>query len=103
MGRLGVVYDQAGKARVIGITNYWIQLSLKPLHDSIFRLLKKIDSDGTFDQTRKLFELTKIGKKFHCFDLSAATDRLPIDIQRDILNILKPDLGNRWADLLDLP
>jgi hypothetical protein len=60
------------------------------LHDQIFGLLRNIKSDATFDQkgiTKKFFRQMK-GKTFHCFDLSAATDRLPIDIQRDILNIL---------------
>jgi hypothetical protein len=87
---------------VVGITNYWLQLALKPLHDSIFRLLRTIEEDGTFDQTKKLFKLRSLGQKFHCFDLSAATDRLPIDIQRDILNILKPGLGSAWVNLLDI-
>jgi len=103
LGKLGVVYDQAGKARVVGITNYWVQLALKPLHNSIFRLLKGIEEDGTFDQTKKINYLRNLGKKFHCFDLSAATDRLPIDIQRDILNILNPSLGTWWCRLLDFP
>jgi hypothetical protein len=101
MGKLGVVYDQAGKARVVGITNYWAQLALKPLHDTIFRLLKGIEEDGTFDQTKKIMNLRTLGKKFHCFDLSAATDRLPINIQIDLLNLMKPDLGTLWGNLLD--
>jgi len=53
--------------------------------------------DGTFDQQAPLHRLIERsqGRTFHSFDLSAATDRLPIDIQRDILNILKPGLGDR--------
>lgn len=91
MGRLSVVYDQAGKARVIAITNWWIQQSLKPLHDSIFQILKTLQTDATFDQSKPIIELLERvprGQKLYGFDLSAATDRLPIDLQVQILNIL---------------
>jgi hypothetical protein len=37
-----------------------------------------------------------IGHKFHSFDLSAATDRLPIRLQRDILGYY---VGTRLAAL----
>jgi len=95
MGKLGVVFDQAGKARVVAITNWWIQLSLKPLHSALFKLLKGIEQDGTFDQMKPFNKLLEgdSNEKFYSFDLSAATDRLPIELQRDILNVLSPNLG----------
>jgi len=37
LSRLSVVYKTAGKARVIGITNYWVQVALYPLHKEIFK------------------------------------------------------------------
>lgn len=98
LGRLGVVYDQAGKARIVAITNWWIQFALKPLHDALFDLLRRIETDGTFNQEAPLDRLVGLSRQalldgrpgftFHCFDLSAATDRLPIDLQVDILSIL---------------
>jgi len=36
LGKLTVVRDQAGKARVVAIANYWTQMALRPLHDYIF-------------------------------------------------------------------
>lgn len=72
-------------------------MTLKPLHNSILSILSKLDEDGTYDQhgpLNKLIGKVPAGTVFHSFDLSAATDRLPIDIQRDILNILKPSLGD---------
>nr|UTQ48818.1 RNA-dependent RNA polymerase [Monilinia fructicola mitovirus 1] len=113
LGRLSVVYDQAGKARVVAITNYWIQLLLKPLHRRLFSLLRRIDMDGTFDQEKPLERLIFLHKMkkllepnnkqlYHCFDLSAATDRLPLQIQIDILNQLG-FCGSAWAKLLDIP
>jgi hypothetical protein len=103
MGRLGVVYDQAGKARVVGITNWWNQVCLKPLHNALFNILEKIECDGTFDQIKPFKRLIGLNsnEKFYSFDLSAATDRLPVEIQRDILDILSPGLGHLWSDLLD--
>lgn len=70
---------------------------LSPLHDAIFDILRKLNQDGTFDQQKPLDNLIAkgiTGHKFSSFDLSAATDRIPIDIQRDILNILYPKLGS---------
>jgi hypothetical protein len=104
MGKLSTVYDQAGKARVVAITNWWIQLALKPLHESIFASLRKwSDVDGTFDQGKPLLRLYKDRDpryKFSCFDLSSATDRLPITLQVDILNALGVR-GDLWSELLN--
>jgi len=103
IAKLSVVYDQAGKARIVGITNWWIQIILQPLHTAILSQLRKIPMDGTFDQispVKRLVDSVPSGQRFYSFDLSAATDRLPIEIQRDILNILIPGLGTKWANLL---
>jgi len=103
LGKLSVVRDQAGKARVVAITNWWIQVGLKPLHDALFSSLRKIQMDGTFDQIAPLERLVSSvepGQTFFSFDLSAATDRLPVDLQSQILDLLSPGLGTRWARLL---
>nr|BCP96873.1 RNA dependent RNA polymerase [Fusarium sambucinum mitovirus 2] len=104
-GRLSVVYNQAGKARVIAITNWWIQMSLYPLHRSIFSELKRFGTiDGTFDQVAcfdKLIENSPQGQTLYGFDLSAATDRLPIELQRDILINLGYN-GKAWANSLGI-
>lgn len=100
-GRLSVVYNQAGKARVVAMTNWWIQCCFKPLHDGIFNTLRGISTDATFDQKGRLLEFvsrTK-GQKYFCYDLSAATDRLPIRLQTDILNILGVQ-GTNWSDMI---
>jgi len=59
---------------------------LKPLHDLLNSILKKIEQDGTFNQTAPLSKLT--GNYRVSYDLSAATDRLPIDLQVQILSLL---------------
>jgi len=96
VGKLSVVKDQAGKSRVVGITNYWVQVALFPLHKALFRLLKMIPMDGTHNQTEPLDQLIKNASKgivFHSFDLSAATDRLPLEVQIQILDCLSPMMG----------
>jgi hypothetical protein len=103
LGKLSVVYDQAGKARIVAITNWWIQLALRPLHDSVFSNLSKIPQDGTFDQDGVLDRLMANkaeGHSFYSFDLSAATDRLPIDLQVQILDLLGYD-SRSWKSILD--
>lgn len=105
LGRLGVVYDQAGKARIVATTNWWIQSAFHGLHDSLFKTLHAIPYDGTFDQTAVLNKVIlnkSPSHKLSGYDLSAATDRLPISLQRDILIALGVD-GQTWSDLLDIP
>lgn len=102
-GKLSVVYNVAGKARVIAITNWWIQAAFKPLHDDLFSLLKTIPQDGTFDQDKPLDILLSkdLESTIYSFDLSAATDRLPMEIQQDILNIIYKDgVGDMWSNIL---
>jgi hypothetical protein len=54
--------------------------------------LRDINEDGTFNQIKPFETLLKrLSNKKPClsgFDLSAATDRLPIDLQQDILNLI---------------
>nr|UOL49035.1 MAG: putative RNA-dependent RNA polymerase [Mitoviridae sp.] len=103
-GKLSVVYDQAGKARVVASANWWIQSALKGLHNSIFATLRNMPQDGTFDQELAYERfISKVDRTVHMsgFDLSAATDRLPIELQVSILNTLGID-GFTWADMLNV-
>ncbi|MFK7108902.1 hypothetical protein, partial [Flavobacterium oreochromis] len=73
--------------------------------------MKRIPTDGTFDQlapaqrlVERELEARELGRDkavFHCFDLTAATDRLPVDLQVDILKSLGFP-GEIWRDLLDI-
>jgi len=56
---------------------------------ALFDILSNIPTDGTFDQLKPVQKLMEKGhKEFYSFDLSAATDRLPIDLQVQILSYL---------------
>jgi hypothetical protein len=60
--------------------------------------LSKVRQDGTNDQSKPIIALLKGldvkctvktgGKRLQSMDLSAATDRLPVVLQEQILNIL---------------
>nr|WNV55399.1 RNA-dependent RNA polymerase [Hypoxylon fendleri mitovirus 1] len=100
-GRLSIVYNQAGKARVVAMTNWWIQCAFRGLHDKIFKILECWSSDATFDQEGRLSQFVERqrGKRFFCYDLSAATDRLPVRLQADILEKLGYP-GGIWSDII---
>jgi len=51
-GRISVLREYGGKLRCFAIPSTLTQYALKPIHDSIFRLLSKFPSDFTFDQNR---------------------------------------------------
>jgi len=106
LGRLAFL-NEPGKVRVVAMLDSWSQILLYPIHYVIFnRMLKCIPQDGTFNQYRPiealLATLKKKGfKKVYSFDLSAATDRLPIKIQEIVLSyIVGQPLATLWTKLL---
>jgi hypothetical protein len=103
LGRLSVKREPAGKRRIFAITDAWTQSILRPLHDGIFRLLRKLPMDGTFNQDRPLRNLVDRfrGAPLYSYDLKSATDRLPVQLQTDILSILtNPTYATSWATVL---
>jgi len=97
--------EAAGKLRIFAIVDIWTQSVLEPLHQSIFKLLRKLPNDGTFDQDssfrRSQVKATKVGQAYS-IDLTAATDRLPLIIQSNILDVLtnNESFGSAWSKLL---
>lgn len=97
-GRLGFK-EEPGKIRVFAMVNLITQTLMYPLHEWIFARLRKVLTDGTFNQYAPVERLIKRfkGADFCAsYDLSAATDRLPVAIQ---VALLKPLLGDRLAYL----
>jgi hypothetical protein len=89
LGKLAEKEEAAGKIRVFAITDIWSQSTLEPLHDALFRLLRGFATDGTFDQLSPIKRLIDMKcDEFYSFDLTAATDRLPIQFQKNILTEL---------------
>jgi hypothetical protein len=68
----------------------------------MFTILSRIEQDGTYDQLKPLKALMDKGCQIlYSYDLSAATDRLPIDLQEQLLGILiNPEFASSWRSLL---
>lgn len=102
LGKLAFLEEAAGKVRVVALVDPLTQSILRPLHDWLFSVLRKIPQDGTFDQTAPLELLNSFGpKNVYSYDLSAATDRLPLALQESLLAWLLGEKAARtWASLL---
>jgi hypothetical protein len=74
---------------------------MSPIHELYFAILQKIPQDGTFDQLRPL-GASKNWKDAFSLDLTAATDRLPLNIQVDLLAAItgSRSLALNWAKIL---
>jgi hypothetical protein len=91
IGRLSFKEEAAGKLRVFAMVDVITQSLLKPLHDELFGLFKKIPNDSTHNQDKAYKYAQELSLKYKAsfgFDLSSATDRLPISSQVSILNNL---------------
>lgn len=105
LGRLGFKFEP-GKIRVFAMVDALTQALLHPLHKWIFTRLGAIRTDGTFDQTAPIERLIKrMNDPSKCFvasyDLSAATDRLPVVLQEMILEgVGTAAFARHWKNLL---
>lgn len=81
------------------------------MHELLFAFLRTLPNDGTFNQDASFQRCVEKVKLYGCsfgFDLSAATDRLPIAIQVSLItslfSYLKIDTPNKaatyWSDIL---
>jgi len=104
LGRLAIIKELRGKARVVGITDAWTQMLFKPLHDLIYDRLGELPEDGTRDQLAPVRLLLSNLKEPYAVsvDLSAATDRLPVELQARILDCLGLP-GSVWREILARP
>jgi len=103
LGRLSIVKELKGKARVVGITDMWTQMLFKPLHDAIYDQLGEIPEDGTKNQLGPVKLILKNKPSWvNSVDLSAATDRLPVELQARILSRLGVP-GHLWMNILHRP
>lgn len=90
--------EAAGKLRIFAILDVITQSTLAPLHDFLFKILRRIPNDGTFDQDASVKRSIEKAQRYgvsYSFDLSSATDRLPVALTAQILEDLTevPGLG----------
>lgn len=98
IGRLAFKEEAAGKLRVFAMVDVITQSLLHPLHTCLFSLFRKLPNDCTHDQAKGFKLAQSLSLKYGCsfgFDLTAATDRLPLGSQISLLNSLfKNEIGN---------
>lgn len=106
LGKLAFKPEPAGKIRVFAMVDCFTQWVLRPFHRKLFEFLKTLQTDATFNQTTTLKRFVKSLKdreirKVYSFDLTAATDRMPILAQEVILSYLFGKYsGSTWRTLL---
>jgi len=103
LGRLAALEEPAGKVRVVAMVDIMTQWLLHPLHEALFELLRMIPTDGTHDQLKPIYRLLRRRPHgpFYSFDLSAATDRIPLSLQKALLSPILTSWGaEAWGCLL---
>jgi hypothetical protein len=103
IGKIGMKAEPAGKIRLFAMVDPFTQWVLRPLHLFLFKVLKGLRTDGTFNQLAPLHRLVKNRRidGLWSVDLSAATDRLPISLQKAIIRELFTErLSILWESLL---
>jgi hypothetical protein len=100
-GKLSFIYDPECKLRIVAIVDYYTQLFLKPIHEAIFFKLKNLPQDRTYTQNPHTKWNYEDGNRFWSLDLSSATDRYPINLQRRLLEKIFGDkVAKSWQELL---
>lgn len=85
--RLSIKADAEAKSRPFAILDYWTQSALTPLHDQLYSILRCIPQDCTFDQQKGVEVMSQYTKsQMFSLDLTAATDRFPMQFQREVLS-----------------
>lgn len=98
--RLTSFPDKELKVRTVAILDYFSQTALRAFHDYLFRAIRKIPQDCTFNQG-KILTLAKDWKVFYSIDLTAATDRFPIQIISMVLQGLLPKFYvDAWVNVM---
>lgn len=98
--KLAVKADREAKSRVFAMCDYYSQTVLRPIHLGLFQGLKKIPSDRTFVQAEGL-TFDPLSDSYHSLDLSNATDRFPMQLQKELLShLIGQEKAEAWARIL---
>lgn len=98
--------DKAGKTRVVYALTWWFQELLNPLHKGLYRILDTLDQDGTSSHdkaAKRVQQWTLEGRRLWSVDLTAATDRFPVALQRAALEgFLDASVVEIWSQIMAL-
>ena len=100
--RLALKVEPAGKNRVFTIVDSFTQRLCLPLHEWVCDVLRRIPMDETFDQLRPARKVK--GMHIWSFDLTSATDRMPIGMSVSVLEALfGSEFALSWMLLMQRP
>lgn len=105
VGQLQFVKEAAGKLRAFAMVDVWTQSLMQPLHKLLTSFLRDLPNDGTLNQTLSYERARDKSIIYGCsygYDLSAATDRLPITYQVRVLRGLFEAIGIPTEQSLEL-
>jgi hypothetical protein len=105
LSQFAIKREPAGKIRLFALLDSVTQSVLAPLHQVMFALLRLIPNDGTFDQEGSIKRSQSKAIEANCafsFDLTAATDRLPVILTALLIeSIVKlPGIGDLWKSIM---
>lgn len=100
LGKISFIQEGGMKARVIAVPNFWVQVYTRRLQLQLLSVIKDIEREkGAFgggysvvyQGAKALWTLTewmKSKEELYSFDLSAATDTFPVELQCQLLDQL---------------
>jgi len=93
IGKIVIIQEGGAKARVVAMPNAWLQLGFYPFHKSLSILTEDIFPESCVrDQLRGvkacLYQL-RLGGDCYSLDLTAATDRLPLEFSLSLIESLR--------------
>jgi hypothetical protein len=103
VGRIGLIQEPGYKLRAVANPGRVFQQVLKPLGDTLYRTLKELPWDCTFNQSKAtpvIQEQLSRGGVVHSIDLSGATDYFPLELQEFLLKRIFPtDIVDMFSEI----
>jgi hypothetical protein len=88
-GHIAFLQEGGAKARVVAVPNAWCQWLFEPLHHYLNEIVKSLPNSAVHDQNKGGYFLKEHTRKtVWCYDLSSATDRFPLVLQKQVLHAL---------------
>lgn len=101
VGSIGLIQEPGYKLRAVANPGRVFQRVLEPIGDTLYRLLRELPWDCTFDQSKGfpvIQESLRRGNSVHSVDLSGATDYFPLSLQ---LQVCEKIFGKQLTSLLE--